>query len=57
MSRKKKKIAEILVINYTTREHKIIRMDEETIIFNDKLKAYQRLPKKKSTYNNDNSKE
>ena len=56
MSRKKKKIAEILVINYTTREHKIIRMDEEGIIFNDKLKTYQRLPKKKSTYNNDNSK-
>ena len=57
MSRKKKKIAEILVINYTTREHKIMRMDEEVIIFNDKLKTYQRLPKKKSTYNNDNSKE
>ena len=57
MSRKKKKIVEILVINYTTREHKIIRMDEEVIIFNDKLKTYQRLPKKKSTYNNDNSKE
>ena len=35
--RKKKKPEEILVVNYTTRRCKIITLDEDIIIFNDKL--------------------
>ena len=56
MSRKKKKIEEILVVNYTTRQCKIITLDEDIIIFNAKLKTYQRLPKKNSTYTEENPK-
>ena len=57
MSRKKKKPEEILVVNYTTRRCKIITLDEDIIIFNAKLKTYQRLPKKNSTYTEDNTKD
>ena len=56
MSRKKKKPEEILVVNYTTRRCKIITLDEDIIIFNDKLKTYHRLPKKNSPYTEESPK-
>ena len=53
MGKKKKhktRVRDVEVVNITTRKRKIINLDDETVIFDEKNRIHQILPVKKSTY-------
>ena len=53
MGKKKKhktRIRDVEVINITTRKRKMINLDDEAVVFDEKTGAHRVLPTKKSTY-------
>jgi|TARA_Y100000034_G_scaffold50467_1_gene62184 hypothetical protein len=59
MGKKKKhkiRIRDVEVINITTRKRKMINLDDETVVFDEKSRSHQVLPVKKPIYVGDDSK-
>ena len=59
MGKKKKKIRrnkKIEVINFTKKTVKVINLDDEVAIFDEKTGIYRDLPVKKSNYDKDGTK-
>ena len=59
MGKKKKKIRrnkKIEVINFTKKTVKVINLDDEVVIFDEKTGIYRVLPVKKSNYDKDGTK-
>jgi len=59
MGKKKKKIPRnkrIEIINFTKKTVKVINLDDEVVIFDEKTGIYRVLPVKKSNYDKDGTK-
>jgi len=59
MGKKKKKIPRnkrIEVINFTKKTVKVINLDDEVVVFDEKTGIYRVLPVKKSNYDKDGTK-
>ena len=60
MSKKKKnlrRIRQVEIVNVTTRKRKLINLDDERVIFDEKSGTHLILPVKKPTYEIDDTKE
>jgi len=59
MGKKKKhktRIRDVEVVNITTRKRKMINLDDECVVFDEKSGIHQVLPTKKAIYEVDDSK-
>jgi hypothetical protein len=60
MAKKKKgriRTRNVEVVNITTRKRKMINLDDEWVVFDEKTRMHQVLPIKKATYEIDDTKE